>query len=93
MPDRIPLVDNKEFKPIKNAIIQEALKLNITEDEVKETDHTDKESVLNPLEHEENTSVKSDFDSNKGVLYPYYSIKTNRSSVAVSSLYPPALPL
>lgn len=27
------------------------------------------------------------FDSDKGVLYPHYSIKTNRNSVAVSSLY------
>ena len=28
MPPRIPLVDNKEFKPLKNAIIQEALKIS-----------------------------------------------------------------
>ena len=28
MPPRIPLVDNKEFKPLKNAIIQEALKVS-----------------------------------------------------------------
>ena len=28
MPQRIPLVDNKEFKPLKNAIIQEALKIS-----------------------------------------------------------------
>lgn len=27
MPDRIPLVDNPEFKPIKNAVIREALKI------------------------------------------------------------------
>ena len=31
MPDRIPLTQNKEFKSIKNAIIKEALKLNVTE--------------------------------------------------------------
>ena len=29
LPERIPLVDNKEFKSIKNAVIQEALKLNL----------------------------------------------------------------
>lgn len=28
LPPRIPLVDNKEFKPLKNAIIQEALKIS-----------------------------------------------------------------
>lgn len=29
MPDRIPLVDNKEFKPIKNAVIKEAMNINL----------------------------------------------------------------
>lgn len=29
LPERIPLVDNKEFKSIKNAVVQEALKLNL----------------------------------------------------------------
>lgn len=87
MPDRIPLVNNKEFKSIKNAIIKEALKLNLTEDEVEENENTDEEPVPNPFKHEENTSVESVFDSAIGVLYPHYSIKTNRNSVAVSSLY------
>lgn len=87
MPQRIPLVDNKKFKSIKNAIIKEALKLNLTEDEVEKNENTDEEPVLNPFEYEENTSAESVFDSDKGVLYPHYSIKTNRNSVAVSSLY------
>lgn len=87
MPQRIPLVDNKEFKSIKNAIIKEALKLNLTEDEVEKNENTDEEPVLNPFEYEENTSAESVFDSDKGVLYPHYSSKTNRNSVAVSSLY------
>lgn len=87
MPDRIPLAQNKEFKTIKNAIIQEVLKLNLTEEEVKDADNTDEESVSNPFEYEENTFAESDFDSSKGVLYPNYSIKTNRNSIAVSSLY------
>ena len=87
MPQRIPLVDNKEFKSIKNAIIKEALKLNLTEDEVEKNENTDEEPVLNPFEYEEHTSAESVFDSDKGVLYPHYSIKTNRNSVAVSSLY------
>lgn len=87
MPERIPLVDNKEFKSIKNAIIKEALKLNLTEDEVEKRENTDEESVSNSFEYEENTSAESVFDSDRGVLYPRYSIKTSRNSVAVSSLY------
>lgn len=87
LPDRIPLVNNKEFKSIKNAVIKEALKLNLTEDEVEKSENTDEESVSNPFEYEENTSAESVFDSGRGVLYPRYSIKTNRNSVAVSSLY------
>ena len=87
IPDRIPLAQNKEFKSIKNAVIKEALKLNLTEDEVEKNENTDEEPVLNPFEYEENTSVESVFDSDRGVLYPRYSIKTNRNSVAVSSLY------
>ena len=87
MPDRIPLVQNKDFKSIKNAVIKEALKLNVTEDEAEESENTDEESVSNPFEYEENTSAESVFDSGRGVLYPRYSIKTNRNSVAVSSFY------
>ena len=87
MPQRIPIVDNKEFKSIKNAIIKEAMKLNITEDEIEKSENTDEEPVSNLLEYEENTSAESVFDSSRGVLYPHYSIKTNRNSVAVSSLY------
>ena len=87
MPDRIPLVNNKEFKSIKNAIIKEALKLIPNEDEVESKENTDEESVSNPFEYEENTSTESVFDSDRGVLYPHYSIKANRNSVAVSSLY------
>ena len=87
MPDRIPLAQNKEFKSIKNTIIKEALKLNVTEDEIEKIENTDEEPVSNPFEYEENTSAESVFDSGRGVLYPRYSIKTNRNSVAVSSLY------
>ena len=86
MPDRIPLAQNKEFKSIKNAIIKEALKLKLAEDEVEEIENADEEPVTSPFKYEENTSVESVFDSGRGVLYPHYSIKTNRNSVAVSSL-------
>ena len=87
MPDRIPLARNKEFKSIKNAVIKEALKLNLTEDEIEENENTDEESVIKTFEYEENISAESVFDSDRGVLYPRYSIKTNRNSIAVSSLY------
>jgi len=87
IPDRIPLAQNKEFKSIKNAVIKEALKLIPNEDEAEESENTDEESVSNPFEYEENTSAESVFDSDRGALYPRYSIKTNRNSVAVSSLY------
>lgn len=87
IPDRIPLAQNKEFKSIKNAVIKEALKLNLTEDEVEKNENTDEEPVLNPFEYEENTSAESVFDSDRGVLYPHCSIKTNRNSVAISSFY------
>lgn len=87
MPDRIPLAQNKEFKSIKNVVIKEALKLIPNEDGAEESENTDKEPVLNPFEYEENTSAESVFDSNRGVLYPRYSIKTNQNSVAVSSIY------
>lgn len=87
MPERIPLAQNKEFKSIKNAVIKEAMKLNLTEDEIEENENTNEETVSNPFEHKENTSAEPVFDLGRGVLYPCYSIKTNRNSVAVSSLY------
>lgn len=87
MPDRIPLVQNKDFKSIKNAVIKEALKLNLTEEKIVENENTDEESVTKTFEYEENISAKSVFDLDRDVLYPIYSIKTNRNSIAVSSLY------
>lgn len=87
VPDRIPLAQNKEFKSIKNAIIKEALKLNLTEDVVEKSENSDNESVTKPFEYEENTSAESVFDSDRDVLYPRYSIKTNRKSAVASSLY------
>ena len=77
MPERIPLVDNKEFKSIKNAVIKEALKLNLSEDEAEETEYT----------NEENTLAEPTNGSSKGVIYSKYSIKTKRNSVAISSLH------
>lgn len=77
MPIRIPLVDNKEFKSIKNAVIKEALKLNLSEYDAEESEYT----------NEENTFAEHTYSSSKGVIYPKYSIKTKRNSVAISSLH------
>ncbi|MGN1202241.1 MAG: relaxase MobL, partial [Eubacterium sp.] len=88
IPERISLAQNKEFKSIKNGIIKEALKLNLAEDKAEERENfDDEEPVSNPFKYEENTSAESVFDSDRGVLYPHNAIKTNRNSVAVSSLY------
>lgn len=63
------------------------MKLNLTEDEIEKSENTDEESVSSSFEYEENTSAESVFDSDRDVLYPHYSIKTNQNGVAVSSLY------
>lgn len=46
LPDRIPLVDNPEFKPIKNAVIREALKIlggsSIDNKQDEQGDHNEK---------------------------------------------------
>lgn len=77
IPERIPLVDNKEFKSIKNAVIKEALELNLSEDVAEESKYT----------NEENTFAEPINDSNKGVIYPESSIKIKCNSVAISSLH------
>ena len=53
IPQRISLVDNREFKPLKNAIIQEALKISryIYRDETADTD--DERQELNQESDEE----------------------------------------
>lgn len=87
IPDRIPLAQNKEFKSIKNVVIKEALKFNQTEDELEERGNVEDEDFSKAFVDKENTSPESVFDSDRGVLYPHNAIKTNRNSVAVSSLY------
>lgn len=77
MPIRIPLVDNKEFKSIKNAVIKEALKLNLSDDEAEDSEYT----------NEENTPAEPTNGSSRGAIYPKYSIKTKRNIVAISSLH------
>lgn len=80
LPQRIPLVDNKEFKSIKNAVIKEAMKLNVDREEDEEP--VDK----NSHEEKEYTSDESETDSSRGATNSNYSIKTNRNDVAISSI-------
>lgn len=80
MPKRIPLVDNKEFKSIKNSVIQEALNINlnrITDDEV-ENDEDDTEEIkieepnYNPFVYEieaEKGNAKAQYFFGKDLLY------------------------
>ena len=62
LPPRIPLVDNKEFKPLKNAIIQEALK--ISEQEYSDSEQKRDEEVSFPIAENEDEPVSiSDDDT------------------------------
>ncbi len=80
LPQRIPLVDNKEFKSIKNAVIKEALKLNMDREE-------DEESVAEDTHQEtEYTPDEPETDSSRDVTNSNYSIKTNPDDVAISSI-------
>lgn len=53
MPQRIQLADNKEFKSIKNTVINAALKLNQTENEIEEQENTGEKIALSSYEDEE----------------------------------------
>lgn len=82
MPQRVSLVQNTEFKSIKNTVIKEALKLNQIENESEKQENTGEKIVLspnedeevnqNPFEYRENTSAKLKSNSAGGVLYPQY---------------------
>lgn len=80
LPQRTPLVGNKEFKIIKNAVIKEAMRLNVDweedEDPVAEDTH----------EETEYTPDESGIDSSRGATNSNYSIKTNPNGVAISSI-------
>lgn len=56
IPDRIPLVDNKEFKSIKNAVIQEAMNILL-----------DRQSVIDDEPEED---IPADFEIDEGIYMP-----------------------
>ena len=68
MPQRIPLVSNNEFKPMKNAIIQEALKISQTDKPPKNADSNEvKEDIPLPIppEYDEPTPPPEYFGGEK----------------------------
>lgn len=48
LPQRVPLSQNKEFKPVKNAVIQEALGIHADRQDVEEPDQTDASELEMP---------------------------------------------
>ena len=56
IPERIPLVDNKEFKSIKNAVIQEAMNILL-----------DRQSVIDDEPEED---IPADFEIDEGIYMP-----------------------
>ena len=66
MPPRIPLVDNKEFKPLKNAIIQEALKIS----EQSYNDLEQKRDEETPTEEENEQDDDETSDKEDEVIPP-----------------------
>ena len=60
LPPRIPLVDNKEFKPLKNAIIQEALKISEQEYSDAEQKRDEKVPFLIAENNNEPVSISDD---------------------------------
>ena len=56
IPDRIPLVDNKEFKSIKNAVIQEAMNILL-----------DRQTVIDDEPEED---IPADFEIDEGIYMP-----------------------
>ncbi len=65
LPERIALVDNPEFKSIKNAVIQEALQLDINErydDSFDSVYQNDSDEADDELDDE----ITSDYDKNNG---------------------------
>ena len=59
LPQRVPIVENKEFKPIKNAIIQEALKISQSKysSEQSEISEESDEEIPLPVPPEEDVPI------------------------------------
>lgn len=76
LPPRIPLVDNKEFKPLKNTIIGEALKISQhkhggetadTDDEGQEVHREPDEEILFPIPSDDDEYILFSEDDNEEI--------------------------
>ncbi len=80
LPKEIPLSQNKEFKSIRNAVVNEAFKLISQEDEQKIVEDTTKEIDTNA--RKEKSDITSKVTSHKG----YINNKVSATSISISSL-------
>ncbi len=82
LPKKIPLSQNKEFKSIRNAVVNEAFKLILQEDEQQEKVVEDTKKEINNNVQKEKSDATSKVTSRKG----YIDNKVSAASIALSSL-------
>ena len=95
MPPRIPLVDNKEFKPLKNAIIQEALKISEqsysdSEQESDEENEGEPVSISDddtPTEEENEPDNDDETSDNEEKVTPPKPLPNNNSTNSQRNYY------
>ena len=82
LPKKIPLSQNKEFKSIRNAVVNEAFKLISQEDEQQEEIVEDNPKERNRNVQKEKSDATSKVTSHKG----YVNNKVSATSISLSSL-------
>lgn len=82
LPKKIPLSQNKEFKSIRNAIVNEAFKLISQEDEQKEEIVVDAQKEITNNVQKEKSDATSKVTSHKS----YVNNKVSVTSISLSSL-------
>ncbi len=82
LPKKIPLSQNKEFKSIRNAVVNEAFKLILQEDEQKEEIVVDAQKEITNNVQKEKSDATSKVTSHKG----YVNNKVSATSITLSSL-------
>lgn len=82
LPKRIPLSQNKEFKSIRNAVVNEAFRLILQEDEQQEEIVEDTTIMIKNNMRTEKSDATSKVTSHKG----YVNNKVSATSISLSSL-------
>lgn len=82
LPKKVPLSQNKEFKSIRNAVVNEAFKLISQEDEQQEEIAEDTPKEINSNVQKEKSDATSKMTSHKG----YVNNKVLATSISLSSL-------